>query len=179
MKILGIAGSLREGSYNRQLLRLAGENVPDGVEFAVWDGLAGLPAYNEDDEGSGMAAVDAFRSAVADADAVLIVTPEYNGSIPGALKNALDWGSRPRETAVFRGKPVAVIGASTGSFGGIWAHAETRRILGLMGARVIDVEHSLPKAHERLGEPDDELRAQLRAVTDLLVTEAAARVAAA
>ena len=77
---------------------------------------------------------------MADADAVLIVTPEYNGSIPGALKNALDWGSRPRETAVFRGKPVAVIGASTGSFGGIWAHAETRKILGLMGSRVVDAE---------------------------------------
>ena len=179
MKILGIAGSLREGSYNRQLLRLAGEIVPDGVEFAVWDGLAGLPAYNEDDEGSGLLAVEAFRSEVAGADAVLIVTPEYNGSIPGALKNALDWGSRPRDTAVFRGKPVAVIGASTGSFGGIWAHAETRKILGLMGARVIDVEHSLPKAHERLGEPDDELLDQLRAVIDVLVAEASARAAAA
>ena len=179
MKILGIAGSLREGSYNRQLLRLAGESVPDGVEFAVWDGLAGLPAYNEDDEGSGSLPVEAFRAAVADADAVLIVTPEYNGSIPGALKNALDWGSRPRETAVFRGKPVAVIGASTGSFGGIWAHAETRKILGLMGARVVDVEHSLPKAHERLADPDDELHEQLRAVDAALVAEASARAAAA
>ena len=179
MRVLAISGSLREGSYNRQLLRLAGENVPDGVEFAVWDGLAGLPAYNEDDEGSGLLAVEALRSAVAGADAVLIVTPEYNGSIPGALKNALDWGSRPRETAVFRGKPVAVIGASTGSFGGIWAHAETRKILGLMGARVIDVEHSLPKAHERLAEPDDELREQLRAVNGMLVAEASARAAAA
>jgi chromate reductase, NAD(P)H dehydrogenase (quinone) len=179
MKILGIAGSLREGSYNRQLLRLAGENLPDGVDFAVWEGLADLPAYNEDDEGGGLLPVAAFRSAVGDADAVLIATPEYNGSIPGALKNALDWGSRPRDTAVFRGKPVAVIGASPGSFGGIWAQAETRKVLGLMGSRVVDAELALAKAHDRLAEPDDDLLEQLRAVGDLLVTEASARAAAA
>src|SRR5262249_59779705 len=113
--------------------RLGGERVPDGVDCAVWDAVAVLPAYNEDDEGNGSQPVEAFRAAVADADAVLIVTPEYNGSIPGALKNALDWGSRPRETAVFRGKPVAVIGASTGSFGGLWAHAGTQQIPGLLG----------------------------------------------
>ena len=136
--------------------------------LAVWEGLRDLPAYDEDEEG-GSLAVAGFRAAVAGADAVLIVTPEYNGSIPGALKNALDWGSRPRGTAVFRGKPVAVIGASTGSFGGIWAHAETRKILGLMGSRVVDVEHSLAKANERLDEPDEELREQLRAVVDVLV----------
>jgi chromate reductase, NAD(P)H dehydrogenase (quinone) len=107
------------------------------------------------------------------------VTPEYNGSIPGALKNALDWGSRPRETAAFRGKPVAVIGASSGSFGGVWAHAETRKILGLMGARVVEAELSLGKAGDRLAQPDEELRGQLAAVIDLLVTEASARAAAA
>ena len=179
MQILGIAGSLRETSYNRQLLRLAGENLPDGADLAVWEGLADLPAYDEDLEGHGSVPLTAFRAAVADADAVLIVTPEYNGSIPGALKNALDWGSRPRDTAAFRGKPVAVIGASTGSFGGIWAHAETKKILGLMGSRVVDAELSLPKAQERLAEPDHELLEQLRSVAELLVTEASARVAAA
>ena len=179
MTILGIAGSLRDGSYNRQLLQLAGKNLPDGVDFAVWEGLADLPAYDEDEEGGGSLAVAAFRSAVDDADAVLIVTPEYNGSIPGALKNALDWGSRPRDTAVFRGKPVAVIGASPGSFGGIWAQAETRNVLGLMGSRVVDAELALAKAHERLAAPDDDLLEQLRAVGDLLVAEAAARRAAA
>ena len=179
MQVLGIAGSLREGSYNRQLLRLAGENVPDGVDFAVWDGLADLPAYSEDDEGGGSLPVAAFRSAVAGADAVLIATPEYNGSIPGALKNALDWGSRPRASAVFRGKPVAVISASPGSFGGIWAAAETKKILGLMGSRVVDAELALAKANERLEEPDAELLEQLRAVGGVLVTEASARAAAA
>jgi len=178
MEILGIAGSVRDGSYNRQLLRLAGENLPDGVDFAVWEGLADLPVYSEDGDG-GSLSLAGFRSAVADADAVLIATPEYNGSIPGGLKNALDWGSRPRDTAVFRGKPVAVISASPGSFGGIWAAAETKKILGLMGSRVVDAELSLPKANERLLEPDAELLDQVRAVGELLVTEASARAAAA
>ena len=179
MKLLGIAGSLRAGSYNRRLLQLAADNLPDGVEYAVWDGLRDLPAYDEDEEGTASFAVAGFRSAVAAADAVLIVTPEYNGSIPGALKNALDWGSRPRDNAAFRGKPVAAIGASTGSFGGVWAHAETRKILGLMGARVVDAELSVGKANERLADPDEELIGQLRAVVDLLVAEASARAAAA
>jgi chromate reductase len=178
MQILGIAGSLRAGSYNRQLLRLAAENLPDGVELAVWEGLRDLPAYNEDDEGTSLA-VAAFRAAVAAADAVLIATPEYNGSIPGALKNALDWGSRPQATSSFRGKPVAVIGASPGSFGGVWAHAETRKVLGLMGSRVVEAELSLGKAPDRLAEPDEDLLGQLRATIDLLVDEAAARAAAA
>jgi chromate reductase, NAD(P)H dehydrogenase (quinone) len=179
MRILGISGSLRAGSHNRTMLRLAADTLPDGVELAVWEGLREMPAFDEDDEQTTSLAVAAFRTAVSAADAVLIVTPEYNGSIPGALKNALDWGSRPRETAVFRGKPVAVIGASTGSFGGVWAHAEAKKVLGLMGARVVEAELSLGKAQDRLGEPDAELLEQLRAVVDLLVTEAAARQAAA
>jgi chromate reductase len=179
MKILGIAGSLRAGSYNRRLLQLAADNLPDGVDYAVWDGLRELPAFDEDEENTSSFAVAAFRAAVAEADAVLIVTPEYNGSIPGALKNALDWASRPRDTAAFRGKPVAAIGASTGSFGGVWAHAETRKILGLMGARVVEAELSVGKANERLDEPDEELVGQLRAVVDLLVSEASVRAVAA
>lgn len=179
MKILGIAGSLREGSYNRQLLRLAAENLPDGVELSVWEGLRDVPAFDQDEESSPPFVVAGFRSAVAAADAVLIATPEYNGSIPGALKNALDWGSRPQATSAFRGKPVAVIGASPGSFGGVWAHAETRKVLGLMGSRVVDAELALGKAADRLAQPDDELRDQLRAVIDVLVSEAAARAAAA
>ncbi len=179
MRILGIAGSLRAGSHNGRLLRLAEELLPDGAEFAVWEGLRDLPAYDEDvDDGTSLA-VAAFRGAVKEADGVLIATPEYNGSIPGALKNALDWGSRPREGAVFRNKPVAVIGASTGSFGGLWAHAETKKVLGLMGSRVVDAELSLPKAHERLDEPDSELRDQLGAVVERLVEEASPRAVAA
>jgi len=179
MKILGIAGSLRSGSYNRQLLQLAADNLPDGVELAVWEGLRDLPAFDEDAEGTPSLAVAGFRAAVADADAVLIATPEYNGSIPGALKNALDWGSRPRDTAAFRSMPVAVIGASPGSFGGVWAQAETRKVLGLMGSRVVAGELSVGKAHERLADPDAELVDQLRALIDVLIDEAAARAEAA
>lgn len=179
MQILGIAGSLRAGSYNRQLLRLAAENLPDGVELAVWEGVGELPAFDEDAEDTPPPAVTRLHSAVAAADAVLIATPEYNGSIPGALKNALDWGSRPQATSAFRGKPTAVIGASPGSFGGVWAHAETRKVLGLMGARVVGAELSLGKAPARLAEPDDELLEQLRAAIELLVSEAAVRASAA
>ncbi len=179
MQILGIAGSLREDSVNRALLRLATESLPDGVELAVWEGLRDIPPYDEDTEGEASLPVAGFRSAVLKADAVLISTPEYNGSIPGTLKNALDWGSRPTATNAFRGKPVAVIGASPGAFGGVWAHAETRKVLGIMGARVVDAELSLGKAPDRLSEPDEDLRGQLRTVVETLVAEAAQRAAAA
>jgi len=179
MQILGIAGSLRSGSVNAQLLQLAAETLPDGVELAVWEGLRDIPPFDQDTEETPSVAVAGLRSAVAAADAVLIATPEYNGSIPGTLKNALDWGSRPGATSVFRGKPVAVIGASPGAFGGVWAHEETRKVLGIMGARVVSAGLSLGKAADRLATPDDDLREQLRTVLETLVAEAAIRAAAA
>ena len=179
MKILGIAGSLRSGSVNAQLLQLAAETLPDGVELAVWEGLREIPPFDQDTEETPSVAVAGFRSAVAGADAVLIATPEYNGSIPGTLKNALDWGSRPGATNVFRGKPVAVIGASPGAFGGVWAHEETRKVLGIMGARVVDAGFSLGKAQDRLAAPDEELFGQLREVVETLVAEATVRSQAA
>jgi chromate reductase, NAD(P)H dehydrogenase (quinone) len=179
MVILAVPGSLRAGSVNRELLRLAAESLPDGVELAVWEGLREIPPYDEDTEGETFLPVAGFRSAIARADAVLIATPEYNGSIPGALKNALDWASRPTATNAFRGKPVAVIGASPGAFGGVWAHAEARKVLGIMGARVVDAELSLGKAPDRLAEPDAELRSRLRSVVETLVAEAEARAEAA
>lgn len=179
MKILGIVGSLRSDSVNARLLQLAAEGLPDGVEMAVWEGLREVPPFDEDTEETPSVAVAGLRSAVASADAILIATPEYNGSIPGTLKNALDWGSRPGATNVFRGKPTAVIGASPGAFGGVWAHEETRKILGIMGARVVGAGLSLGKAPERLAAPDDELRDQLALVVAALVTEASARVEAA
>lgn len=179
MQILGIAGSLRSDSVNARLLRLAAATLPDGVELAVWEGLRDIPPFDEDIEAMPSVAVAGFRSAVAAADAVLIATPEYNGSIPGTLKNALDWGSRPAATNVFRGKPVAVIGASPGAFGGVWAHEETRKILGIMGARVVNAGLSLGKAPDRLAAPDEELLGQLREVVETLVAEATVRSAAA
>ena len=181
MRILGISGSLRRDSHNRRLLLEAAELFPAGTELELFGGLKAVPPYDEDDDREDEVdpAVSDLRDAIARADAVLIATPEYNSSVPGQLKNAIDWASRPRGAAVLFGKPVAVIGASTGSFGGVWAHAETRKILGLMGARVVDAELSLGKAGERLAQPDDELIGQVRAVVDLLVTEASARAAAA
>ncbi len=179
MRILGIAGSLRTGSVNEQLLQLAGETLPDGVEFAVWEGLRDIPPFDQDTEETPSVAVAGLRSAVVAADAVLIATPEYNGSIPGTLKNALDWGSRPGATSAFRGKPVAVIGASPGAFGGVWAHEETRKVLGIMGARVVDAGLSLGKASDRLAAPDEDLLGQLRDVVNTLVAEATTRLAAA
>jgi chromate reductase len=140
MRILGISGSLRRGSHNRKLLRAAAASLPSGAELVEWDGLAGLPAFDEDLESAPPAAVRAFREVVDGADALLIATPEYNASLPGALKNALDWASRPYPDNVLRDKPSAVVGASTGLFGAVWAQAEARKVLGASGARVLDAE---------------------------------------
>jgi chromate reductase len=167
--ILGIAGSVRSGSHNAQLLRLAAEELPDGVELVVFDGLAEIPAFDQDLEDLSPDAVDRLKAAIADADAVLIATPEYNASIPGALKNALDWVSRPLAASPIRTKPVAVIGASTSAFGAVWAQRELKKVLGVMGARVLDVELPVAKADRALADPDAELRAALAGIVDDLV----------
>ena len=138
MKLLGIVGSLRADSYNGMLLRAAAGQLPDGVELTVYEGLRDIPPYEEELDRAPQAAVDALRAAVADADGILFATPEYNGSIPGQLKNALDWVSRPLEHNPLRNKPVAVVSASTGMFGAVWASADLRKVLGLIGARVLD-----------------------------------------
>ena len=171
MRILGIPGSLRAGSLNAQLLRLTAEELPEGVELDLYDGLAEIPPYDNDLEDLAPDAVDALKAAIAEADAVLVATPEYNGSVPGQLKNALDWVSRPISESPIRSKPVAVIGASPGSFGAIWAQRELKKVLGLMGARVLDVELAVAKADRRLEDPDPELREQLAGVVRELVAE--------
>ena len=160
MKVLGISGSLRRGSHNTALLRAAAELLPDGVELELWDGLKAVPPYDEDDDDveSAPAAVASLRDAIAGADAVLFATPEYNHSIPGQLKNALDWLSRPLDRSPLLNKPVSVIGASQGAFGAVWAQAELRKVLGALGARVVDEElpvgnvHTLPNVVEVLGD---------------------------
>jgi chromate reductase, NAD(P)H dehydrogenase (quinone) len=152
MRVLGISGSLRRDSHNTRLLRTAGELIEEqGAEFELFDGLKAIPPYDGDDDiGAGPSAVADLRQAIAGADALLFATPEYNSSIPGALKNAIDWASRPRDASPLRNKPVAVIGASTGMFGAVWAQAELRKVLGATGARVIEAELALGHAHERL-----------------------------
>ena len=154
MRVLGISGSLRRASHNTALLRAAADHLPEDVQLDIYDGLREIPAYDEDMEaGPAPASVAAFREAIAGADAVLFATPEYNGSVPGALKNALDWASRPAANSVLRHKPVAVVGASTGLFGAVWAQAELRKVLQTIGATVVGEEElPLPQAHEAFHE---------------------------
>jgi chromate reductase len=141
MRVLAISGSLRRDSHNTRLLRAAARLAPPPTELELFEGLKDVPPYDEDDDGD-LAPEGArrLREAIEAADALLIATPEYNSSIPGQLKNALDWASRPFPDNVLRNKPVAVIGASTGVFGAVWAQAEVRKVLGATGARVVDVE---------------------------------------
>jgi chromate reductase len=184
MRILAISGALRSGSSNTALLRAAAEEAPAGVELVLWDGLKEIPPYDQDDDVvPGPATVEALRDAVREADAVLIATPEYNSSVPGALKNALDWASRPIATNAFRNKPVAVIGSSAGAFGAVWAQAELRKVLATMGARVADVELAVGHAHEKFDEQgeliDGTVRQQLRESVSSLVTLTLESLAAA
>lgn len=174
MRILAISGSLRRDSHNTKLLRAAGELVSSDIEFGFYDDLESVPPYNEDrDTEDAPLAVRQLREAIDTADAVLIATPEYNASVPGQLKNAVDWASRPVRAGALWGKPVAVIGASTGMYGGVWAQAELRKVLGTAGARVVDVEVAVSRAHERFDEAgrllDEEIRDELREAVNALV----------
>jgi chromate reductase len=173
MAILMISGSLRRESHNAALLRAAAALLPATAEVRRYGGLGELPAYNEDHDGELVPqSVQRLRGAIAAAGAVLIATPEYNGSIPGALKNALDWASRPFPDNAWRDKPVAVIGASTGIFGAAWAQAELRKSLGLAGACVLEAELAVGQADTAfapsgaLSDPDH--HDGLRAVVDVL-----------
>jgi chromate reductase, NAD(P)H dehydrogenase (quinone) len=179
MRILGISGSLRRDSHNTSLLRAAALSLPSGVELELYDGLADLPHYNADLEVEpALDPVARLREAIADADGVLIATPEFNGSIPGALKNALDWASRPFPDNALRGKPVAVVGASTGMFGAVWAQAEVRKVLRTIGADVLDGELPVAHAHLAFGEDghlsDGGMHDALGELVTLLATRAGA-----
>lgn len=175
MKILGLAGSLRAGSYNRSLLRAALVQVPDGVEVETLDGLDALPYFDEDLEAAGIpAVVRDFRRAIAEADALLVVTPEYNGSTSGVLKNALDWASRG-PVRVLAGKPVAIMGTSTGRGGAQGGIESVARILRRTRSDVLDHAVAVPFATEafdgQLGLADPSVAAEVRG----LVSELAAR----
>ena len=151
MLVLGLSGSLRRGSLNTALLRAAAERLPTGAELVEFERLGEVPPYSEDaDAKPAPDAVRELREAIRDADAVLIATPEYNHSIPGQLKNALDWVSRPAGQSALNGKPAAAIGASKSMFGGVWAQAELRKVLAAMGGRVIEAELPVGHAHEQL-----------------------------
>lgn len=185
MRVLGISGSLRHDSHNNALLRAAAERLPAGAELTLYEGLAEIPPYDEDVELDGVPEpVRELREAVRGADAVLIATPEYNHSIPGQLKNALDWVSRPAGQSALNGTPAAVIGASTGMFGAVWAQAELRKVLGALGGRVLEAE--LPVAHAAELRNGDQLKLepdQSEQLTEILselvaIAEPAAALAA-
>ena len=127
LSILAFAGSLRRGSYNRALLRAAAERAPDGMRIAIFD-LAGIPLYDGDLEAEGEPeAVARFKRAIAAADGLLMATPEYNHGVPGVMKNAVDWASRPPGAAPLGGKPVGIIGASPGSTGSARGQSQLRQ----------------------------------------------------
>jgi len=179
MRILAVSGSLRRESYNTTLLRHAGAMFEaEGAQFEIYSGLRDIPPFDEDQEVDAPETVERLRAAIAKADGVFFVTPEYNSSVPGVLKNALDWVSRPIATNTIRNKPVAVIGASTGGFGAVWSQAELRRVLGAMGARVVDGEVAVGHAMDRfdsLGRLNDpNLEEQVLEVVSQLMVEAGA-----
>jgi chromate reductase, NAD(P)H dehydrogenase (quinone) len=179
VKILAVSGSIRADSYNSKLLRVAGEAAPEGIEIELFDPvlLGELPLYDQDlEDGIVPASVEQLREEWRSADAILFATPEYNGSVPGGLKNAVDWASRPRGSAPLLNKTVAVIGASPGQFGAMWAQADLRKILGVAGARVVGDELPVTRAHERFDGRgrllDAELFGRLRLLLETLAAEA-------
>ena len=177
MRLLAISGSLRADSHNSRLLRIAAEEAPVGVDIEIYEGLATIPPYDADlDTIPAPAPVRELRELIADADGLIFATPEYNSSIPGVLKNAIDWASRPRATTPLAGKPAAVMGATTGQFGAVWAQAELRKVLGSTGARAVDAEVSVAladDAFDREGDLRDEQTLDaVRALTSAVVAEA-------
>ena len=174
MRLLAISGSLRHGSYNTRLLRAAGELAADGIEVELYEDLATIPPYDSDEEALGSPSpVADLKRRIAATDLVLIATPEYNSSIPGQLKNALDWVSRPIKENPLRNKPTAVIGASTSAYGGVWAQAELRKVLGIIGARIVEGNVAVPHAAEQFDADgrltNNETRQQLAQLLDDLV----------
>jgi chromate reductase, NAD(P)H dehydrogenase (quinone) len=174
MKVLAISGSLRRDSHNTTLLRAAAELLPPPVELEIFDGLKAVEPYDEDDDqGAGPSGARRLRQAIEAADAVLIATPEYNSSLPGQLKNAIDWASRPLRNNALWGKPVAVVGASTGMFGAVWSQAEVRKTAAASGARVIEKELPVGHADEAFTDDgrltDPELRERYVEILDELI----------
>jgi chromate reductase, NAD(P)H dehydrogenase (quinone) len=184
VRILAVPGSLRAGSFNAALARAAVELAPAEVEIELYEGLGALPHYDADLDGEDVhPAVADLRERIAAADALLVVTPEYNGSIPGALKNAIDWASRPRENAPLAGKTVAIAGATTGNYGAIWAQQDLRKVLGIARARVTAGELPVARAQfafdEELRLVDETVRERLEAHVLALAAEAAPDLIAA
>ncbi|MGG5173108.1 NAD(P)H-dependent oxidoreductase [Pseudarthrobacter sp. J1738] len=153
--VLTLVGSLRTESINRKLAETVKALAPENVEVTIADTLGDIPFFNEDIdvEGKVPAAAQALRDAAAAADSLLLITPEHNGTMTAPLKNAIDWLSRPHGTSALSGKPVAVIGTAYGQFGGVWAHDDARKSVGIAGAKVLeDVKLAIPGSMIRFAE---------------------------
>ncbi|MEU6664198.1 NAD(P)H-dependent oxidoreductase [Streptomyces sp. NPDC046821] len=181
VRILALVGSLRAGSHNRQLAEAAAKHAPAGVDIEIFEGLADVPFYNEDIdvEGSVPAAAAALRAAAAQTDAFLLFSPEYNGTMPAVLKNAIDWLSRPFGAGAISAKPVAVVGTAFGQYGGVWAQDDARKVAGIAGGAVLeDVKLSIPGSVTRFAElhpaDDAEVVTGLSEVLSALSEKAAA-----
>ena len=179
-RILALVGSLRAGSHNRQLAEAAVRHAPDGLDITIFEGLAALPYYNEDIDDGTQHAAEALRAAVRDADGLILFSPEYNGTMPALLKNAIDWLSRPFGSGAIAGKPVAVVGAAYGAYGGVWAHDDVRKSAGIAGAVVVeDVQLSVPASHARFAEThpaeDAEIAVKLAEILAVLVEAVVSR----
>jgi NAD(P)H-dependent FMN reductase len=179
INVLALVGSLRAASVNHQIAALAAETAPAGITVTVYHGLGAglgeLPLYNEDIDNPAdlPASASTLRDAVAHADALLVVTPEYNGSIPGALKNAIDWLSRPYGQNALLAKPLAVMGAAMGQYGGVWAHDETRKSFGIAGADVVDAPALSLPIDALGGKPPRESHDVVASLNDVLTKLAA------
>src|SRR5574340_176898 len=181
-RVLTLVGSLRADSVNRQLAETAVAVAPEGVEVALYDGLADVPFYNEDiDVAGAIPAVEALRSAAGEVDALLFVTPEYNGTVPAVLKNAIDWLSRPYGAGAVQDKPVAVISASPSQNGAKWALGDAEKVLGVAGGNVLtDVSLSVADTAAKFGDrhprENVEVAAQIATVVAALATATTAVV---
>ncbi|MGW5571295.1 NAD(P)H-dependent oxidoreductase [Nocardia thailandica] len=185
IRILTLVGSLRAASINRQLAEAAVQTAPEGVEVSIFEGLADIPFYNEDIDVAGEvpAAAQALRDAVGAADAVLLVTPEYNGTLSAVLKNAIDWASRPYGAGAIKEKPVAVVSASISGNAAKWAHGDAVKVVGVAGGTVVEaatahfggIGERFGAAHPR---EDAEALTQLGATVHELAEAARARVSA-
>jgi NAD(P)H-dependent FMN reductase len=175
VQVLALVGSLRSGSHNRQLAEAAVKHAPEGVEVTLYEGLAEVPFYNEDIDTDEQrpAAATRLRETAARADAFLLVTPEYNGTMPAVLKNAIDWLSRPFGAGALAGTPTAVVGTAFGQYGGVWAQDDARKSAGIAGATILeDAKLAIPGSVTRFAEthPADDTEAvtQLRQVLSAL-----------
>jgi chromate reductase len=173
ISILGFVGSLRKGSFNKAIMRAALEVVPEDAVLEVFD-LEGIPPFNQDLENQPPPRVKEFKSKIKAADAILIATPEYNYSIPGVLKNAIDWASRPYGDNAFEGKPVAVMGASVGMIGTARAQYHLRQSFVFLDMYPINhPEVMVPVAQEKVDEKgrltDEKTRGKIAELLDSLV----------